>query len=78
MSSTKPRISKSKIVKNISNDSIVKGSYLTVIKNPDRTTSLIWDDESLLKEVQNAILSWEQQKEIAIKPKSKITRKKKP
>jgi hypothetical protein len=52
---------------------VVKGNHLTVTTYPDGRTELVWDDEALLKEVQDAILSVEQ----AIKPAVKSTRKKK-
>ena len=50
---------------------VVKGNHLTVITHPDGKVELIWDDEALLKEVQDAILSVEQAK----KPVRKSTRK---
>jgi hypothetical protein len=36
---------------------VVKGSHLTVITFSDGTTKLEWDDEALLRDVRNAILS---------------------
>lgn len=36
---------------------VVVGSHLTVITHPNGKTELIWDDEALLKEVQEAIAS---------------------
>lgn len=50
---------------------VVKGNHLTVITQADGRVELIWDDEALLKEVQDAILSVEQAK----KPARKSTRK---
>jgi len=38
---------------------VVKGNHLTVITFSDGRTELQWDDEALLKEVQDAILSVE-------------------
>lgn len=38
---------------------IVVGTHLTVTTWPDGRTELKWDDEALLKEVQNAILKHE-------------------
>jgi len=38
---------------------IVVGTHLTVTTWPDGRTELKWDDEALLKEVQNAILKFE-------------------
>jgi YD repeat-containing protein len=52
---------------------VVKGNHLTVTTHPDGRTELVWDDEALLKEVKDAILSVEQVK----KPTVKTTRKKK-
>jgi hypothetical protein len=52
---------------------VVKGNHLTVTTYSDGRTELVWDDEALLKEVKDAILSVEQVK----KPAVKSTRKKK-
>jgi YD repeat-containing protein len=38
---------------------VVKGSHLTVTTHPDGRTELEWDDEALLRDVQNAIASVE-------------------
>jgi hypothetical protein len=38
---------------------VVKGNHLTVTTFPDGRTELEWDDEALLKEVQEAIASVE-------------------
>lgn len=38
---------------------VVKGSHLTVTTHPDGRTELEWDDEALLREVQEAIASVE-------------------
>ncbi len=38
---------------------VVKGSHLTVTTYPDGRTELEWDDEALLRDVQNAIASVE-------------------
>jgi YD repeat-containing protein len=35
----------------------VKGNHLTVTTHPDGRTDLVWDDDALLKEVQDAIAS---------------------
>lgn len=35
----------------------VKGNHLTVTTHPDGRTDLVWDDDALLKEVQEAIAS---------------------
>jgi len=37
----------------------VKGNHLTVTTYPDGRTDLVWDDDALLKEVQDAIASVE-------------------
>lgn len=36
---------------------VVKGNHLTVYTYEDGSTKLVWDDEALLKEVQEAIAS---------------------
>jgi hypothetical protein len=36
---------------------ITKGSHLTVIKHENGKTDLVWDDEQLLKDVEEAIAS---------------------
>lgn len=36
---------------------VVKGSHLTVTTYPDGRTELEWDDEALLRDVQEAIAS---------------------
>ena len=41
---------------------VVQGSHLTVTTFSDCTTKLDWDDEALLKDVRDAILSIEQRK----------------
>ena len=38
---------------------VVRGSHLTVTTFSDGTTKLDWDDEALLKDVRDAILSYE-------------------
>ena len=38
---------------------IVKGSHLTVTTFPNGKTKLIWDDEALLRDVQNALTEHE-------------------
>jgi hypothetical protein len=35
---------------------VVKGSHLTVTTYPDRSTTLEWDDEALMRDVREAIL----------------------
>lgn len=63
--------------KEIDPSGVVKGNHLTVTTFSDGTTKLEWDDEALLKEVQDAILSVEL---AAMKPavRAKVsTRKKK-
>ena len=43
----------------VSKASVVKGSHLTVITDEMGKTTLIWDDEALLRDVRNAILKAE-------------------
>lgn len=50
---------------------INKGSHLTVITHEDGSTELEWDDEALLRDVQEAIASVEN-----VTEKPKRTRKK--
>jgi hypothetical protein len=38
---------------------VVIGSHLTVITHSDGKTELIWDDEALLRDVQNALTDHE-------------------
>jgi hypothetical protein len=64
---------KKKSKKVVTEPTVVKGNHLTVTTYPDGRTELVWDDEALLKEVKDAILSVEQVK----KPAIKSTRKKK-
>jgi len=56
--------------KQIDNSGVVKGNHLTVTTFSDGRTVLEWDDEALLKEVQEALKSVEQ------KPKRKLTKEK--
>ncbi len=56
---------------------VVKGNHLTVTTYPDGKTELEWDDEALLKEIREAIETYELDQ---LKPsvKAKVaTRKKK-
>jgi hypothetical protein len=52
---------------------VVKGNHLTVTTFPDGKTMLEWDDEALLKEVQEALKSVEVPK---TKTKRKLTKEK--
>ena len=54
---------------------IVKGSHLTVTTYPDGRTELEWDDEALMRDVQEALASVATTEEVVEKPKR--TRKKK-
>jgi hypothetical protein len=54
---------------------VVVGSHLTVITQPDGSTELIWDDEQLLKEVQAAIASVETEQPKKVKKAAKKTAK---
>lgn len=50
---------------------VAKGTHLTVTTFEDGTTELIWDDEALLKEVQDATMQYElSQKKPAVRAKS--------
>lgn len=51
---------------------IIKGNHLTVVKWPSGRTLLEWDDEALLKEVQEAVAAYElSQKKPAVRAKAK-------
>ena len=52
---------------------VVKGSHLTVTTYPDGRTELEWDDEALMRDVQEALASVSSTEEV----KPKKTRKKK-
>ena len=54
---------------------VVKGSHLTVTTYPDGRTELEWDDEALMRDVQEALASVSTPVEVVEKPKR--TRKKK-
>jgi len=59
MTTTKKKSTTTKTAK-VSNETwpkVVKGSHLTVTTHEDGRTELEWDDEQLLKEVQEAIAS---------------------
>ena len=58
--------------KDIEEVKVVKGSHLTVTTYPDGRTELEWDDEALMRDVQEAIASVS-----APAVKAKATRKKK-
>ena len=57
------------ITKMINQKTVVKGSHLTVITHENGKTELVWDDDALLREVQEAMRSFEQ-------PKKKVSSKK--
>jgi len=48
---------------------INQGTHLTVKTFEDGSTELVWDDEALLKEVKEAILSVEEKTSQPVKPK---------
>ena len=50
---------------------ISQGTHLTVKTFEDGTSELIWDDVQLLKEVQEAIASYEQLESVTPKKKTK-------
>lgn len=56
---------------------VVKGSHLTVTTHPDGRVELEWDDEALMRDVQNAIASVSTNLVTATEEKVKKTRKKK-
>lgn len=45
--------------KDVEEVKVVKGSHLTVTTYPDGRTELEWDDEALMRDVQEAIASVE-------------------
>ena len=53
------RKKKSEVTEAMLEPVIVQGTHLTVTTWPDGRTELKWDDEALLREVQNAILKYE-------------------
>lgn len=53
---------------------VVKGSHLTVTTYPDGKTELVWDDDALLRDVQNALTEYEKSVKVnttETKPKRK-------
>lgn len=48
---------------------VVKGSHLTVTTHPDGRTELEWDDEALMRDVQEALASVSSPVEVVEKPK---------
>lgn len=57
--------------KNESWPRVVKGTHLTVTTYENGRTELIWDDEALLKEVQDATMQYElSQKKPAVRAKA--------
>ena len=48
---------------------INQGTHLTVKTFEDGSTELVWDDDQLLKEVKEAILSVENKNSQSVKPK---------
>lgn len=57
---------------------VTKGSHLTVTKYPDGRVELVWDDEALMRDVQEAIASVElKDKKPAVRAKAAVARKKK-
>ena len=53
------RKKKSEVTEAMLEPVIVQGTHLTVTTWPDGRTELKWDDDQLLREVQNAILKYE-------------------
>lgn len=62
---------KSQVVKEMLEPVVVRGSHLTVTTWPNGRTELKWDDDALLRDVQQAILKYESNIPAAteIKPK---------
>jgi hypothetical protein len=56
---------------------VVKGSHLTVTTLPDGSTKLEWDDDALLREVQEAIANYETGQTVVEEVTPKKSRKKK-
>lgn len=56
---------------------VVKGSHLTVTTLPDGSTKLEWDDDALLREVQEAIANYEAGQTVVEEVTPKKSRKKK-
>lgn len=53
---------------------VVMGSHLTVTTYPDGKTELVWDDDALLRDVQNALTEYEKSVKVnttETKPKRK-------
>lgn len=53
---------------------VVKGSHLTVTTYPDGKTVLEWDDDALMRDVQNALTEYEKSTKVKTtetKPKRK-------
>ena len=54
----------------------IKGSHLTVTTFPDGKTELVWDDEALLRDVQNALTDYENTVKLTVtETKAKKTKK---
>jgi|LauGreDrversion4_2_1035121.scaffolds.fasta_scaffold34067_5 hypothetical protein len=51
--------------------SVVKGSHLTVTTDAEGRTTLVWDDEALLRDVRLAILTAESKIPVATETKPK-------
>jgi hypothetical protein len=63
--------------KDIEDVKVVKGSHLTVTTYPDGRTELEWDDEALMRDVQEALASVEPKKlKPAVKAKIATAKKK--
>lgn len=50
----------------VKNATVTKGSHLTVTTYPDGRTELEWDDEALVRDVRDAIASYESQVETVV------------
>jgi hypothetical protein len=67
---------KSKATEAVLEPVVTKGSHLTVTKYPDGRTELVWDDEALMRDVQEAIASVQPKTET--KPKAVKAKKAEP
>lgn len=69
------RKKKSEVTNEMLEPVVIQGTHLTVIQYPDGKTELKWDDEQLLREVQNATLKYESNIP-AVKTKKRKTKEK--
>lgn len=70
------RKKKSEVTQEMLEPVVVKGSHLTVTTWPNGRTKLEWDDDALLRDVQQAILKYESNIPAATETKPKRVSKK--